>query len=352
MKTTFYLLYLCIFILDQTNAQNNPPIYSDQSANFIVLSDTLTYPIAENSFSNNLVLLKIQAQKSGFLTFNISSNYPNETINFSLFKNDNNLNIEDLINHRTKPVRYNYSNTDTNAFVLTGLNKASKSNYTEKNSKNKFNSQLWITEQEVIYLLLERKSSQKLQNYFIKFQITEVSCFKIPITNDKGKLVTSVVQYYYNNLNWWLSDNEAKKIDCCYHSEKKLHQLTVVTTDYFPHILDVKILCRNYIDTLKLKLFNTDSVYKLQLIYFDNSNKLDIQKSKISLDTYVEFIKKHKIPKFIILHDSLDANNTAQATELYAYFKSKFPLNKKIELLQKTSNNQNNDVGLSMIFRK
>ena len=158
------------------------------------------------------------------------------------------------------------------------------------------------------------------------------------------------MQHYYDTKNWWASDNETKKIDVCYRPDKKIHQLTVVTKDYFPQILDVKILCRNYIDTLKLKLFKADSVYKLQLIYFNHLNKLDISKSKISLDTYSDFIKKNKIPKFSLLYDSLNTVSTAQAKELYIYFKNKFPVNKKINLLHQPSNKQSND--MSIIFFK
>ena len=351
-KIKYYAFYTFIFLLTKTNAQNTQSLDPQLPTNSLVLVDTLTYSIPETNFTNNFVLLKIQAQSSGFLTFTILSNLPNETINFSVYKNNPNLQVEDLYNHKTKPIRYNYSNSDTNAYVLKGLNKTSKLYYTEKNSKNKFNSQLWVTEQEIIYLLLERKVLKKLQSYTIKFQITEVRCFKIPIVNDKGRLVTSVVDYYYDTKEWWLSGVAEKKIDVCYHPEKKLHQLTVVATGYFPCILDVKILCRNYIDSLKLKLFMPDSVYKLQLISFDHLNKLDISNSNISLNTYVGFIKKHKITKFIILYDSLDSNNTNQAQELYNNFKNKLPFNIKIELLNEPSIKQNNENGLAIKFPK
>ena len=352
IKIKYYVFYAFIFLLTKTNAQHTKLLDAQQPTNSLVLLDTLTYSVPETNFNNNFVLLKIQAQKSGFLTFTILSNLPNENINFSVYKNKPNLQIENLYNYKTKPIRYNYSNSDTNTYVLTGLNKASKLYYTEKNSKNKFNSQLWVTEQEIIYLLLERKTIKKLQSYTIKFKIIEEPCFRIPITNDKGKLVTSVVEYFYDTKKWWFLDTEAKKINVCNHPEKKLHQLTVVTADYFPYIIDLKVLWRNYIDTLKLKLFKTDSIYKLQVINFDTLNKLDIPNSKISLNTYVDFIKKHKIAKCVFLYDALNSNNTAQAQELYNYFKNKFPLNIKIELLNDPSIKQNNDTGLAIKFPK
>ncbi len=267
----------------------------------------------------------IEARKCGLFTFTLTPDAPADDYDFMIFKVINDSIEEELLNGKLELIRSNISRNDTLLKGITGLSSKSSNNFTRKGINSNFSKAIKVKNGDRLLVVFDNVY-QNGKGFKCQFKINELNQFKTKtknaitnldlkcdnqLCNSSGKILRAEFGMSNEFMYKFKAENFAENID--YDLNKEFYFLRIEKKGFFPeYILKSDINCVNdgmitYMIPLKLNNF-----YLLKNVFFTPENSIDIERSKISISVFKEFLRKNPTIKFEIMN-CFNANDVLKA---------------------------------------
>lgn len=151
-------------------------------------------------------------------------------------------------------------------------------------------------------------------------------CYKYHICSKNKHNLTSEITCYNTHKKWFSSSIGYQEVSGHYKiKDDSVKTAAVISTGYYPMVIDVGPRNKYPGDTLFLNRISKDSVYIINAFAYNENKHIDLSSSKILIDTYCTFLKRHITFSFKLLCFKDDKTSVENLTIFYNEIKRRFP---------------------------
>lgn len=151
-------------------------------------------------------------------------------------------------------------------------------------------------------------------------------CYKYPICSKNKHNLTSEITRYNANNKWLVSSIGFQEVEGHYKlKDDSVKLATVISTGYYPMVIDIDPINKYPGDTVFLNRISKDSIYIINGFTYDTTKHIDLNSSKIVIDIYCTFLKRHTTFSFKLLCFKDDKTSVENITIFYNEIKKRFP---------------------------